>query len=160
MKQTFSSEPLIEINTLSGETVFSANVQTLDQESVMKTVKSVMNPKDCTINFVMNNGQPKNEGEMLSFEESPYNIIFTPKIMVLTASADGTAKLWKVDSQECFKTFQVYGYCVNSAIFSSDSKQVLTASDDSTAKLWNIESGECVNTFRHECAVTSVAFSS
>ena len=79
---------------------------------------------------------------------------------VLTASYDGTDKLWNPATGECAQTFTGHGDLVRSAVFSGDGAAVLTASDDRTAKLWNPATGECTQTLTgHGGAVYSAVFS-
>merc|ERR1712136_625274 len=79
---------------------------------------------------------------------------------VLTASCDGTAKVWSTTSGECSHTFQGHGSHVFSAVFSPDGQQVLTASRDHTAKVWSAASGECLLTLQgHQGPVHSAVFS-
>ena len=80
--------------------------------------------------------------------------------MVLTASDDGTAKLWSAETGDCLRTFSGHGRFVKSAAFSADGASVLTASSDGTAKLWSAETGDCRRTFSgHGDAVWSAALS-
>lgn len=58
--------------------------------------------------------------------------------MILTASADHSAKLWGGDGRFWY-TFRGHGAQINSARFSPDGQQILTASDDGTARLWSKE---------------------
>ena len=57
----------------------------------------------------------------------------------MTASDDGTAKIWDVASGEELQTLTGHGDWVNSAVFSPDGSQVVTASTDGTAKIWAID---------------------
>ena len=66
---------------------------------------------------------------------------------MLTASADGTAKLWNA-SGYLLQTFIGHTDLVVSAVFSRDGGLVLTASDDKTAKVWNADTGDCIKTLR------------
>jgi len=75
---------------------------------------------------------------------------------VLTASADGTAKIWNAETGECVQTFVGHKQQessdgtiggVNSAVFSADCKAVLTAGADGTAKIWDALTGECTHNF-------------
>lgn len=61
---------------------------------------------------------------------------------ILTASADGTARLWCARSGECRGKFS-HDEPVNAASLSADGSTVLTASDDGTAKVWRA-TGECL----------------
>ena len=64
---------------------------------------------------------------------------------VVTASADGTAKLWNAVTGECTQTLRGHTTAVLSAVFSLEI--VLTAADDGTAKIWNLSTGDCIHTF-------------
>lgn len=61
---------------------------------------------------------------------------------VLTASDDGTLKLWDAESADVIRTFSGHTGAVNAAVFSPDGTLALSASDDGTARLWNVQSGE------------------
>jgi WD40 repeat protein len=53
-----------------------------------------------------------------------------------------------------------HGSCVNSVIFSHDSKLLASGSDDHSIKLWDTDSGNCLQTFQgHQFPVKSVVFS-
>ena len=80
--------------------------------------------------------------------------------MVLTASDDGTAKLWSGETGDCLRTFSGHGDAVWSTASSADGASVLTASYEHTAKLWSAETGDCRRTFSgHGDAVWSAALS-
>ena len=64
---------------------------------------------------------------------------------VVTASADGTAKLWNAVAGECTMTLRGHDNFVISAVFSLDI--VLTVADDGSAKVWNLFTGDCIRTF-------------
>jgi WD40 repeat protein len=77
---------------------------------------------------------------------------------VVTASADGTARVWAADGSGEPVVLRHQGW-VRSAAFSLDGKRVVTASDDGTARVWAADgSGEPV-VLRHERWVESAAFS-
>ncbi|CAE8718207.1 unnamed protein product, partial [Polarella glacialis] len=79
--------------------------------------------------------------------------------LVLTASKDGTAKLWNALSGERLRTFSGQGFNVRCAVFSADDSSVLAASFDGTAKLWDVASGECTQTMSCHDYVHSAVFS-
>jgi len=80
--------------------------------------------------------------------------------MVLTASFDGTAKIWDSSTGECKQTLSGHGGHVRSAVFSADGATILTASDDRTANIWDSSTGECKQTLSgHGGAVWSAVFS-
>ena len=77
---------------------------------------------------------------------------------VLTASYDGTAKLWTACGH-LLLTLIGHTRAVYSAVYSNVDASVLTASADGTAKLWN-GSGNLLQTFSgHNAGVASAVFS-
>jgi eukaryotic-like serine/threonine-protein kinase len=74
-----------------------------------------------------------------------------------TASADGTAKLWDVETGKEARKLQHAGP-VSSVAFSNDGRWLVTGSHDRTAKLWDAETGAEIRTFQHPSSVLSVAF--
>jgi WD40 repeat protein len=61
---------------------------------------------------------------------------------VLTASGDGTARLWSASSGRPLATFQEGSDDVRSASFSPEGSLVVTVSDDGTARVWEASSGK------------------
>ena len=93
-------------------------------------------------------------------EDSVLTVVFVPILRLLTASQDGTAKVWSGASGECLRTLEGHTGWVRSAVFSPDGQQVLTASFDKTAKVWSAASGECLRTLMgHTSQVKSAVFS-
>jgi YVTN family beta-propeller protein len=79
---------------------------------------------------------------------------------IVTASYDGTARLWNVATGEEVRRFQGHTGGVVDVAFSPDGEQVLTGSFDGTARLWNVVTGEEVRQFQgHTDGVIGVAFS-
>lgn len=80
--------------------------------------------------------------------------------MLITASADGTARLWDVTTSQELRRFSGHTDAVYSAAFSPNGKQVVTGSADGTARLWDIARGQELRQFQgHTNAVNSAAFS-
>jgi WD40 repeat protein len=77
--------------------------------------------------------------------------------LVLTASTDGTARLWRADGS--LLHILAHRGPVTSATFSRDGSLVLTASDDHTARIWRTATGELLLTLRHGGPVTDASFS-
>ncbi|MEM9244127.1 MAG: hypothetical protein AAGA67_00075 [Cyanobacteria bacterium P01_F01_bin.153] len=77
---------------------------------------------------------------------------------ILTASHDGTAKLWDLEGQE-IQSLNGHQDWVLSASFSPDGKTILTASEDGTAKLWDREGNEIQTLNGHQFGVRSASFS-
>lgn len=77
---------------------------------------------------------------------------------VLTASNDGTAKVWSVNGQ-LLHTLKVSKTWVNSAVFSPDDEMILTADDYGTARIWSKE-GKLLHTLRgHSKGLNGAVFS-
>lgn len=85
---------------------------------------------------------------------------------VLTASSDGTGKIWDVETGACKQTFAGHSRLqsengdlggVNSAVFSADGAAVLTAGADGTAKIWSALTGECTQTFLSHSASSCIS---
>jgi WD40 repeat protein len=84
---------------------------------------------------------------------------FSPdETKILTASDDGTAKLWDLNGKPLI-SFNQHTDAVNSAVFSPDGKRILTASEDGTAKLWDLEGNLTADLNKHKGAVLSAVFS-
>jgi len=98
-----------------------------------------------------------------TFAHGSLTVVVLPldNIEALTASEDGTAKLWQLEDGSCMQTFTGHDNKVESAALSADKTMVLTASeDDGFAKLWHSEEGSwsCTHTLAHHC-VESVVLS-
>ena len=81
--------------------------------------------------------------------------------LVVTASADKTARLWEVASGQVLRELPGHQDWVRHAAFSPDGKLVVTASDDKTARLWDVATGQALRELRgHQGAVVSRRFQS
>ncbi|NEQ82080.1 MAG: hypothetical protein F6K26_18035 [Moorea sp. SIO2I5] len=77
-----------------------------------------------------------------------------------TGSADGTVKLWNLETGEEIRTLLGHKGKVNSVIFSRYGKTLNTGSADGTVKRWNLETGEEIRTLLgHKADITSIGFS-
>ena len=71
------------------------------------------------------------------------------RVWAVTASTDGTAKLWSTQTGQCLQTFSGHTSGVNSVVFvPKNPEEILTASTDSTLRYWSVCSGKCVKTVR------------
>ena len=79
---------------------------------------------------------------------------------VVTASLDGTARVWEASSGQLQATHTGHTNMVYSAAFSPDGTRVVTASADNTARVWEASSGQLQATLTgHTKEVRSAAFS-
>ena len=79
---------------------------------------------------------------------------------IATASYDGTAKVWDVQSGKVQLTCQAHAGAVNSLAISPDGQLLATANEDHTAKIWTLTGGEVLRTLQgHSKPVEAVAFS-
>ena len=79
-------------------------------------------------------------------------------VRIVTASDDGTARVWDVSSGAELRIFAGHKTWVYDATFSRDGARILTASDDRTARVWDVASGaELLRLSGHEGRVWSVA---
>jgi WD40 repeat protein len=75
---------------------------------------------------------------------------------VLTASDDGTARIWRTNGA-LLRTLRD-GRPLTAASFSPDGTRALTAGKDGTARIWRTDTGEPLAKIRHGGAVTSATF--
>jgi WD40 repeat protein len=68
-------------------------------------------------------------------------------MLIVTASDDGTARIWDAHSGEELRVLSGHSGGVNHATWSPDGKQILTAGDDHSVRIWDVDSGEEVKTF-------------
>jgi WD40 repeat protein len=87
--------------------------------------------------------------------------VFSPDgTRIVTASRDGTARLWDATTGATLVTLVGHTDAVLFAAFSPDGSRVVTASDDTTARLWDAKTGAQLATLPgHIGSVISAAFS-
>ncbi|WP_224371639.1 nSTAND1 domain-containing NTPase [Hyalangium versicolor] len=78
---------------------------------------------------------------------------------IVTASDDGTARLWWTDNRSEPTVLKGHNGPVQSAAFSPDGQLVVTASQDGTARVWSIDGGAPLRIIRHMGPVRSAGFS-
>jgi WD40 repeat protein len=98
-------------------------------------------------------------GEPMRHDGAIWTAAFSPDGgTVLTASSDGTAKLWDGNGR-LLRTLPHHAG-VSAAVFSKDGKAVLTASQDRTARLWDPADGKPLGPpLLHPAAVHTAVFS-
>src|SRR5687767_12505980 len=67
---------------------------------------------------------------------------------VVTASEDGTAKLWRVMDGKLLRDLKGHSYWIDLAIFSPDGRFIATASNDNSVKVWETKTGKLLHTLR------------
>jgi len=78
----------------------------------------------------------------------------------LSASEDGTMRLWDLASGETLRTFTGHNAAVKSVDMSPDGKTALSASADETLRLWDLASGEILRTLTdHSAPINRVLIS-
>jgi WD40 repeat protein len=79
---------------------------------------------------------------------------------IITASDDGTARVWDAGSGRPLATLRSQTEAVESALFSPDGRRILTTSDDGTARVWDADSRQLLATLLgHSGGVQNAAFS-
>ncbi len=76
-----------------------------------------------------------------------------------TASADGTAKVWAIDSEQPILSLVGHRKAVTSIVFSPDRQHIATGSEDGTAKIWDVIKERQVDELEHGQVITDLAFS-
>ncbi|MEE8572389.1 MAG: LpqB family beta-propeller domain-containing protein, partial [Gemmatimonadota bacterium] len=93
-------------------------------------------------------------------KETLYHIGFSPDgTRVVTASMDGTARIWRVDGMGEPVVLSGHSSEVYTAAFSPDGAHVVTASLDSTARVWSADGSGNAVVLRHPGSVTVCEFS-
>jgi WD40 repeat protein len=77
---------------------------------------------------------------------------------LLSASEDGTARIWNTADGKLEHTLSGHGEAVNSAAYSPDGRRVVTAGADGTVRVWHVGDGRSVIMHGHAGPVRSVAF--
>ena len=86
---------------------------------------------------------------------------FSPdETKIVSASQDGTVKIWNVNSGACIKTLTGHTTVVKYATFTPDGSKIVSASKDNKIKIWNVNTGECLKTLiGHNDYVNHISFS-
>jgi WD40 repeat protein len=76
----------------------------------------------------------------------------------ISASSDGTLKLWDLATGEQRRTLKGHSNSVKAVAVTADGKQAISA--DNTLKLWNLETGEVIAHFTGESPISCCAVAS
>jgi WD40 repeat protein/uncharacterized caspase-like protein len=79
---------------------------------------------------------------------------------VVTASFDGTAKIWDATNGRLISDLRSHKSRVEFAVFNPTGDKILTTSSDSTAKIWDVNSGSLLHNLKgHTASVIKGSFS-
>ena len=88
---------------------------------------------------------------------STSSILSLHKTLLITGSADNTAKAWALDSSASVMTYRGHGSGVVCLCSRQDYRELYTGSSDGTVRLWNIDSGELRRVFDgHQGAIVGM----
>lgn len=112
------------------------------------------------VEVVNHGGSKKKLIETYSHASTIYRLTFSPDgRMLATASRDGTAKLWDIETGQLTATLN-HGYAkVRALAFSQDGRMLATGTEDGTARLWSVQTGKLLATLPHKGNVWSLSFS-
>ncbi|MFP4652161.1 MAG: PQQ-binding-like beta-propeller repeat protein, partial [Phormidium sp.] len=129
--------------------------QTTPSDQNYRTVRPIESLSGVLRDIRLRNTWQAHSGEVTSAE---FNRDGT---RVVSASSDGTVKLWDVRSGELLHSFEAHSGPVTSAEFNGDGTRVVSASntDDGTIKLWDVDTGELLHSLEaHSNTVWSAEF--
>lgn len=135
-----------------------------------RLVSAIYSPDGDTIATLSHDGtvrlwQPKRRPHVRIAAHNDWvrSAVFSPvpgQRFVLSASADGTGRIWDLQSGLLRLELRGHPEWVNSAAYSRDGRFIVTASMDHTARVWNAESGRLLATLQgHGDWIRSAAFS-
>jgi WD40 repeat protein len=76
----------------------------------------------------------------------------------VSASSDGTLKVWDLESGQEIRTLRGHAGKVNSVALTPDGRRAVSASSDGALKVWDLESGQEIRTFQgHAGKINAVA---
>ena len=102
---------------------------------------------------------------MSSPEATPDDILnsacFSPDgKTIVTASGDGSVRLWDVSNGQEIRQFEGHERGVNSASFNANGQSLVTAGFDQTVRVWDITTGEEIRRLQgHTASVNGAIFS-
>ena len=79
---------------------------------------------------------------------------------IVSASNDGSIRIWDVYSGKCMQVLEGHTDIVSMALFSPNGKYIVSASKDGCIRIWDAKTGECLQTLHgHKKGVSSISFS-
>lgn len=80
--------------------------------------------------------------------------------VLVSGSADCTAKLWAMNSSECILTYRGHNQPVLCLAVDSSGTYVYTGSQDATVRSWEVMTGKCIRTFSgHQASIIQIEVS-
>ena len=76
----------------------------------------------------------------------------------VSASGDGTLKVWDLETGRLLHTLEGHSQCVNGVAASADGTRAVSVSEDDTIKVWDIETGAMMATFHCDATPVCCAF--
>lgn len=85
--------------------------------------------------------------------------IINPGDLLISGSADHTARSWSFDTGGCLKLFKGHTGAITTMATDLTGKVLYTAGADATIKSWNVSTGQVMKTFRgHERMILDITF--
>jgi len=79
---------------------------------------------------------------------------------LLSASFDGTARLWDIETEKCVKKFPRHKQPVYAIQFSPDGQYCVVGSFDKSVEVFHVDSGECIQSYTGPGGIFDVDWSS
>jgi WD40 repeat protein len=64
--------------------------------------------------------------------------------LIVSASFDGTLRLWDVTTGQSLRTLEGHAWYVNTCAFSVDGRRIVSGGNDKTLRIWDAASGACL----------------